>query len=160
MWHSADPKKWQKRAWILYSWPLFSPLIRVFYDVLKEHPLLTWLEESALATRALAGDIRSRNVLVEANMRFVVQQARKLGKYCPTHVMDLIQEGALGLIAATSKYDPAIGTRFLMPATMQPAGLWMRGLWTLSGCALGWMGAIPRRWKRLRLRWVSSVGQA
>ena len=79
-------------------------------------PLLAPGEERRLALRAKEGCRRSRRTLVERNLRLVVHVAKKYtGRGLAFE--DLIQEGTVGLIKATDKYDPARGHRFATYAT-------------------------------------------
>jgi RNA polymerase primary sigma factor len=74
-------------------------------------PLLTADEEKALAHRIAAGDAGAKDHLIRANLRLVVNIARKyLGRGLDWP--DLIQEGNVGLIRAAELFDPAFGTRF------------------------------------------------
>jgi RNA polymerase primary sigma factor len=68
--------------------------------------------EHALALRIQQGDDKALQELVEGNLRFVVQVARKYQGY-GLPLSDLINEGNLGLIHAARKFDPARGTRFI-----------------------------------------------
>ncbi|HQV73326.1 MAG: sigma-70 family RNA polymerase sigma factor [Dokdonella sp.] len=74
-------------------------------------PLLDAEEEWALAERVQRGDVAARRGLIEANLRLVVTVARGyVGRGVP--LMDLIEEGNIGLIRAVEKFDPSRRLRF------------------------------------------------
>jgi RNA polymerase nonessential primary-like sigma factor len=74
-------------------------------------PLLCAEEEWSLAERVQGGDADARRSLIEANLRLVVTVARGyVGRGVP--LMDLIEEGNIGLIRAVEKFDPARRLRF------------------------------------------------
>jgi RNA polymerase primary sigma factor len=85
--------------------------LRAYFAQIKRSRLLTFEEELALSRRVLRGDDEARQTLIEANLRLVVRIAKK---YMTRDVslLDLIQEGNLGLIKAASKYDFRKHVRF------------------------------------------------
>ncbi|HEX6484908.1 MAG TPA: sigma-70 family RNA polymerase sigma factor [Ktedonobacteraceae bacterium] len=74
-------------------------------------PLLTFEQEQQLALRMKAGDERSRQAFIEANLKLVVSIARRYqGR--GLSLEDLIQEGNLGLLRAVDKFDASRGLKF------------------------------------------------
>ncbi len=79
-------------------------------------PLLSVESETELARAARLGDGQARKRLIEANMRLVINIAKGYNcRYIPLE--DLIQEGAIGLMQATERFDPDKGFRFSTYAT-------------------------------------------
>jgi RNA polymerase nonessential primary-like sigma factor len=79
-------------------------------------PLLTADEEKSFARRALLGDEAARQRMIESNLRLVVKIARRyINRGLP--LLDVIEEGNLGLIHAVKKFDPERGFRFSTYAT-------------------------------------------
>lgn len=74
-------------------------------------PLLTAEEEVFFARRALRGDEASRKRMIESNLRLVVKISRRYSNR-GLALLDLIEEGNLGLIRAVEKFDPERGFRF------------------------------------------------
>ena len=90
--------------------------LRVYLKEIARIPLLSREEESALARRVRAGDAAAKSRLTEANLRLVVQIARRYrNRGLP--LPDLIEEGNLGLLRAVEKFDGERGTRFSTYAT-------------------------------------------
>ena len=78
---------------------------------IRRAPLLTAHEEQETAARARAGDFAARQRMIERNLRLVVSIAKNyVGRGLP--MIDLIEEGNLGLMHATTKFEPERGFRF------------------------------------------------
>ncbi|HVC37373.1 MAG TPA: sigma-70 family RNA polymerase sigma factor, partial [Gammaproteobacteria bacterium] len=89
---------------------------RMYLSEIGYSPLLTAEEEVYYSRRALKGDEVSRRRMIESNLRLVVKIARKyINRGLP--LLDLIEEGNLGLIHAVEKFDPERGFRFSTYAT-------------------------------------------
>ena len=85
--------------------------LKVYFDQIKKTGLLTFEEEIELSKRIQKGDESAKRKLIEANLRLVVRIA-KAYIIPEVSLMDLIQEGNLGLIKAASKYDYRKEVRF------------------------------------------------
>lgn len=95
---------------------LVGDSVKLYLQQISDIPLLSFDEEKTLATRIATGDTEATNTLVEHNLRLVVSIAKKyMG--CGLSLLDLIQEGNIGLIKAAEKYDAAKGFRFSTYAT-------------------------------------------
>lgn len=89
---------------------------RAYLNELSKSQLLTAEEEKIYGKRALQGDVEARKVMIESNLRLVVKISRRyLNRGLP--LLDLIEEGNLGLIRAVEKFDPERGFRFSTYAT-------------------------------------------
>ncbi len=90
------------------------PNIDSFGIYLKEtgqYLLLTPDQERLLSQRCRNGDPKARKALIEANLRLVISIAKHyVGQAMP--MLDLIQEGNIGLMRAVEKYDPELGFKF------------------------------------------------
>jgi RNA polymerase primary sigma factor len=78
--------------------------LRRYLDEIGRYPLLTRSQEVQLAKRVAAGDKEARRRLVESNLRLVVTIARGYHR-AGFDLLDLIQEGTLGLMRAAERYD-------------------------------------------------------
>ena len=88
----------------------------LFLAEVRRHRLLTRAEEVALAKRIERGDLAAKEHLVNSNLRLVISNARSYeGLDLP--LLDLIQEGMLGLIRAAEKFDWRKGYKFSTYAT-------------------------------------------
>lgn len=79
-------------------------------------PLLTAEEEVYFSRLALKGDEAARSRMIESNLRLVVKIARRYN-HRGLALLDLVEEGNLGLIRAVEKFDPERGFRFSTYAT-------------------------------------------
>lgn len=77
----------------------------------KKHPVLPKDKQLELAKAYAGGDLRAGQVLVNANLRYVVSRAHIHLKYCTSHITlpDLVQEGCVGLLKAVEKFKPSLG---------------------------------------------------
>ena len=89
---------------------------RLYLKEIGFSPLLTAEEEVYYARRSLKGDDASRRKMIESNLRLVVKIARRYMNR-GLALLDLIEEGNLGLIRAVEKFDPERGFRFSTYAT-------------------------------------------
>ncbi|MCK4494394.1 MAG: RNA polymerase sigma factor RpoS [Methylococcales bacterium] len=89
---------------------------RIYLNELGKSKLLTADQEKIYGKLALQGDEPSRQIMIESNLRLVVKISRRyLNRGLP--LLDLIEEGNLGLIRAVEKFDPDRGFRFSTYAT-------------------------------------------
>jgi len=84
--------------------------LRAYLREVSKHPLLRPEEERAIAQRVRMGDKAAGQKMVLANLRLVVKIALCYRGH--PNLLDLIQEGNIGLMRAVGKYDPERGTRF------------------------------------------------
>ncbi|MDR3546752.1 MAG: sigma-70 family RNA polymerase sigma factor [Candidatus Pacebacteria bacterium] len=92
--------------------------IQIYLREIGQYPLLTAAEERSLAQRIEAGDDEARMLLMRANLRLVVSIAKKyVGRSPDLTLLDLIQEGNLGLHKAVDKFDWKKGYKFSTYAT-------------------------------------------
>jgi RNA polymerase primary sigma factor len=92
--------------------------IQMYLREIGQYPLLTAAEERTLAKRIVDGDEEARNLLARANLRLVVSIAKKyVGRSPDLTLLDLIQEGNLGLFKAVDKFDHTKGFKFSTYAT-------------------------------------------
>lgn len=92
--------------------------IQMYLKEIGQHSLISGSQEKELAKRILNGDAEARNILARANLRLVVSIAKKyVGRSSDLTLLDLIQEGNLGLFKAVDKFDYTKGYKFSTYAT-------------------------------------------
>ena len=90
--------------------------MKIYLKEIGKIPLLSRQEELDIAKRICEGDEVAKKILVESNLRLVVSIARKYARK-EMAMLDLIQEGTLGLIRAAEKFDYTKGFKFSTYAT-------------------------------------------
>jgi len=95
-----------------------SDSVQMYLREIGKTPLLTRDEEKELAKKIEKGDIEARNKLIQANLRLVVSIAKRyVGRSPNLTLLDLIQEGNIGLARAVDKFDYRRGFKFSTYAT-------------------------------------------
>jgi RNA polymerase sigma-32 factor len=90
-----------------------SDTLRMYLDEIKRYPLLNREDEVDLARRYREkGDVQAAYKLITSNLRLVVKIAMDFQRHWMQNLMDLIQEGNVGLMQAVKKFDPYRGYKF------------------------------------------------
>ena len=86
--------------------------LNIFFKEVSKLPMIDINKEIELSQKIKEGDMNAANELVKANLRFVISVAKQYqNKGLP--LVDLIQEGCLGMIEAAKRYDESRGYRFI-----------------------------------------------
>ncbi len=93
-----------------------ADVTRLYLREIGHANLLTAEEEITYGRRILEGCVKSRHIMIESNLRLVVKMAKRY-MYRGMSLLDLIEEGNLGLMHAVEKFDPNRGFRFSTYAT-------------------------------------------
>ncbi len=87
--------------------------VKMYLQEIAAYPLLSPEEEKDLSLRIAAGDVYAKEKLVNSNLRLVVSLAKKyVSPDSGMQLLDLIQEGNMGLMRAAEKFDASRGCRF------------------------------------------------
>ncbi len=114
---AGQPERFSRRSRFTNQHATFShDVTRMYLSEIGRARLLTADEEVELARAAQAGCLASRQRMIESNLRLVVNVARAYVKR-GLPLLDLVEEGNLGLIRAVEKFDPGRGCRFSTYAT-------------------------------------------
>ena len=112
----GDPEALPEPETVTPELELLEDVTQLYLNEIGAKPLLTPDDELATTRRVRAGDFAARQKMIEHNLRLVVNIAKHyLNRGIP--LLDLIEEGNLGLIHALEKFDPERGFRFSTYAT-------------------------------------------
>ena len=112
----GDPEALPEPETVTPELELLEDVTQLYLNEIGAKPLLTPDDELATTRRVRAGDFAARQKMIEHNLRLVVNIAKHyLNRGIP--LLDLVEEGNLGLIHALEKFDPERGFRFSTYAT-------------------------------------------
>lgn len=130
--------------------------LELYLREIARTPLLSREEEQELGRRILKGDQEARDKLVEANLRFVVSVAKTYARKTGAPLMEVINQGNLGLIEAAKRFDSERGRKFITYAVWWIRHSILKGMAEQTGAMrlpLNKAGAVRRLWRtRERLR--------
>ena len=130
--------------------------LELYLREISRTPLLTREQEQELGRRILKGDQAARDALVTANLRFVVSVAKGYARKTGSPMMDVINQGNVGLMEAAKRFDAERGRKFITYAVWWIRHAILKGMAEQSGAMrlpLNKAGAIRRMWRTLeRLR--------
>ena len=90
----------------------FTETVRVYYDDLKKYKPLTKAKEKRLLKKCKKGNLKAKNEILEANLRFVFDIAKHYtGRGVP--ISELISDGNIGLLRAIEKFDESKDVKFI-----------------------------------------------
>ena len=92
--------------------PSTDTVLKVYLREISNYPQLSFEEEKVLAQQIEQGDLEAKQKLIQANLKLVVTIARKAIHMSALPIIDLIQEGNMGLMIAAGKYNYKLGYRF------------------------------------------------
>lgn len=140
--------------------PAEADPVKLYLREIRRTPLLTPEEEIELAKQVRAGCEEARQRMIKANLRLVVSIARRY-LYLGLPLLDLIEEGNLGLIKAVEKYDWSKGYRFSTYASW-----WIRQSITRALANQGKLVRVPiymteliNRWRRVTQELAQKLGR-
>ncbi len=134
--------------------------IKQYLKEIKHIPLLTAKEERDLATSIKRGDQKARQRMINSNLRLVINIAKRYS-HLGVSLLDLIEEGNLGLMKAVTKYNPKRGYRFSTYGAW-----WIRQYITRAIANQGKTVRVPvyltellSRWRRVNERMTQQLGR-
>lgn len=92
--------------------PSTDTVLKAYLREIANYPQLSFEEEKILSQRIKQGDLEAKQKLIQANLKLVITIARKAIHMSSLPIIDLIQEGNMGLMIAAEKYNYKLGYRF------------------------------------------------
>ena len=137
-----------------------SDALALFLRDIRRHPLLTADQELELAKRIEQGDLAAKETMINSNLRLVVSQAKRYQGQ-GLSLLDLIQEGILGLIRAVEKFDWRKGFKFSTYGVLWIRQAMQRGVANSSRTIRipVSVGQIERRLAKAQERLTSELGR-
>jgi len=134
--------------------------IKFYLRAIKDIPLLTPEQEKSVSRKSRKGNSKARKKMIQSNLRLVINIAKRYSRL-GVPMMDLIEEGNLGLIKAVKKYNPNKGYRFSTYAAW-----WIKQYITRAIANQGktiripvYMTEIINRWKRVTEQLTQKFGR-
>jgi RNA polymerase primary sigma factor len=135
--------------------------LKTYLKEIRNIPLLIPKQEIELAKKIRKGDEQARKQMIQANLRLVINIAKRY-MYLGIPLLDLIEEGNLGLMKAVDRYNPGKGFRFSTYAAW-----WIRQGITRSISEQGKMIRVPvymneliAKWKKKKERLIQKLKRA
>ena len=134
--------------------------VRLYLKDIKDIPLLTPEEEISLANRIKRGDVKAQRQMISSNLRLVINIAKRYS-HLGVPLLDLIEEGNIGLMKAVDKFNPKRGFRFSTYGAW-----WIRQFITRAIANQGntvripvYMTELLARWKKTTERLTQRMGR-
>lgn len=127
--------------------------LKTYLKEVRRTPLLTAKEEIELSRRIKKGDERARKKMIQSNLRLVINIAKRY-MYLGIPLLDLIEEGNLGLMKAVDKFNPRKGFRFSTYAAW-----WIKQAITRSISEQGKLIRVPVYMNELIAKWKKTKEQ-
>jgi RNA polymerase sigma factor (sigma-70 family) len=106
--HASDKNEYAENQFSFSE----TPAITLYLNEISKYPVLTAEEEQELAKKIANGDAQAKNYFTKCNLRLVVYVAKKYKISDDIDLLDLIQEGNIGLMHAVEKFDYTMGIKF------------------------------------------------
>jgi RNA polymerase primary sigma factor len=137
-----------------------DPALQTYIGELSQFPLLSREQEVSLGRRIASGDEQARQQLIRANLRLVVSVAKKF-QHKGLSLLDLIEEGNIGLMHAVERFNPESGFKFSTYATWWIKQAVRRGLADKAKTVRvpAYMVELVAKWRQAASRLAEELGR-